>query len=106
MQIVNVARDFSRFPSGRFTKHGSTSGEGFRSKFLVGLIKAGKQVTVQMDGAIGYSSSFLEEAFGGTVRELHISAAQLKALLHIESSDQALIDEIYGYIDDAGRRSH
>jgi hypothetical protein len=34
MLKINIAKDFTRFPSGRFKKNGDTSGEGFREQFL------------------------------------------------------------------------
>lgn len=103
MQIINVAKDFTRFPSGRFKRNGETSGEAFRERFLENPLKEGKQITVELDGTIGYGSSFLEEAFGGLVRVLKISPQDLKLKLHIVSNDPALLEEVSGYIDDAGK---
>jgi hypothetical protein len=103
MLKINIAKDFTRFPSGRFRKNGSTSGEAFRQDFLEGPIKSGDQVTVELDGTIGYGSSFLEEAFGGLVRSLSIPAQKLKTLLILISSDPMLHDEIIGYIEDASK---
>lgn len=103
MKTINVAKDFTRFPSGRFKKNGSTSGEGFREDFLLPPLRAGEQITVELDGTIGYGSSFLEEAFGGLVRALQIQPTELKKLLHLKSDDPALLDEVIGYFDDAGR---
>jgi hypothetical protein len=104
MIVVNVARDFSRFPSGRMKSKGATSGEGFREKFLEPPLKEGEEVQVELDGTIGYGSSFLEEAFGGVVRSLKIPPEKLMKLLHIKSSDKGLVDEVCGYINDAQKR--
>ena len=103
MVKVNIAKDFNRFPSGRFSKNGDTSGQDFRIKFLEDPIKKGEEITIELDGTIGYGSSFLEEAFGGLVRSLAVSAVNLKSQLHLVSSDQLLIDEIVSYIDDAAQ---
>ena len=65
---INIAKDFNRFPSGRYKRLGTTSGEGFREQFLEQPLAAGKMITVELDGTIGYGSSFLEEAFGGLIR--------------------------------------
>ncbi len=101
MQTINVAKDFTRFPSGRYAKNGETSGEAFRERFLAPPIAEGKVVLVNLDGTIGYGSSFLEEAFGGLVRKLRLPSAELRPLLRLISTDSGLIDEINGYIDDA-----
>jgi hypothetical protein len=101
MQKINVAKDFTRFPSGRYKKNGDTSGEAFREKFLEGPVTKKEPVTIELDGTIGYGSSFLEEAFGGLVRKLQPSRNDLQPLLTLVSEDSSLIDEINGYIDDA-----
>lgn len=103
MVKINVAHDFTRYPSGRYKKNGGTSGEEFRERFLEDPVRRGDAVTVELDGTIGYGSSFLEEAFGGLVRRLGVPATQILNHLKIESKDQALIEEIMGYIEDAGR---
>jgi STAS-like domain of unknown function (DUF4325) len=102
MLKINIAKDFNRFPSGRFKRLGTTSGEGFRELFLETPLREGKKIIIELDGTIGYGSSFLEEAFGGLIRVLKISPVELKAKIHLVSEDPALIEEILGYIDDAG----
>lgn len=101
MQKISVAKDFTRFPSGRYKKNGDTSGEAFRERFLEGPIARKEQVVVDLDGTIGYGSSFLEEAFGGLVRKLKISRGEITALLQLVSEDASLVEEINSYIDDA-----
>lgn len=104
MIVVNIARDFTRFPSGRSKLKGDTSGEAFREKFLETPIREGKEITVELDGTIGYGSSFLEEAFGGLIRSLNIPPIRLLEILHVTSSDPTLVDEVQGYILDAQKR--
>jgi hypothetical protein len=103
---VNVAKDFTRFPSGRLMKFGNTSGEALRVKFLQPPISRGQSVTVELDDTIGYDSSFLEEAFGGLVRELKIAADDVLKLLTLKSEDSALVEEIVQYMRDAERQIH
>lgn len=104
MKIINVARDFTRFPSGRFKRNGSTSGETFREDFMEPLLKNGENISIELDGTIGYGSSFLEEAFGGLIRSLKISSNDLNLRLNLVSEDPTLIEEISSYIEDAGRK--
>ena len=70
---INIAKDYSKTPGGRFIKEGEYSGEDFREKILAPAFakckKNGEQLTVNLDGGYGYGSSFLEEAFGGLVRK-------------------------------------
>jgi hypothetical protein len=47
----------------------------------------GQLVVVVLDGTRGYLSSFLEEAFGGLVRERGFRKTELDRLLEIRSID-------------------
>lgn len=100
---VNVAKDFSRYPSGRFKRNGDTSGEAFREKFLYPHLKDEKSISVELDGTIGYGSSFLEEAFGGVARKLNLTSQELLKKITLVSSDKLLIEEIKQYIRDASK---
>lgn len=104
MKTINVARDFTRFPSGRYKRNGETSGEAFRERFLEEPLRRGEAISVELDGTIGYGSSFLEEAFGGLVRSLKIPPETLKLQLKLISADRLLVEEVNGYIDDASMR--
>ncbi|MET3229986.1 UNVERIFIED_ORG: hypothetical protein ABIC54_002171 [Burkholderia sp. 1263] len=94
---IQVARDFSRHPAGRFEKDGPYSGELFRRKHLAPYLKNGESVTVEMDGARGYGSSFLEEAFGGLIRE-GFTLAFVQEKVRILASNPSLEHEIQSYL--------
>lgn len=102
MIVVSVAKDFTRFPAGRYKRNGDTSGESFRERFLEEPLRRGEQITVEFDGTVGYGSSFLEEAFGGLVRSLNVSAQFVLDHLTLKSSDPSICDEVKEYIVDAG----
>ncbi|WP_119258904.1 STAS-like domain-containing protein [Shinella zoogloeoides] len=68
MRTISIADDFTKYPGGRYRKHGKGSGEEFRDDYLVPAIKNEEQLIIVLDGTAGYSSSFLEEAFGGLIR--------------------------------------
>ena len=99
---IDVARNFTPYPVGRNRSDGRYSGEAFRDDHLVPTLRAGA-VTVVMDGAKGYGSSFLEEAFGGLVRCCGFELSQLKERLLIETEDSLLRIEIWSYIEEADR---
>ena len=104
MISVSVARDFTRFPAGRYKRNGATSGEAFRERFLEQQLKDGEHIVVDLDGTVGYGSSFLEEAFGGVVRALRLPADVILQRLTLKSSDPAIVEEVKQYIVDAGRK--
>lgn len=98
---VNVAKDFSKYPAGRYRKNGSTSGEAFRDRFLLPALLRGEQIVVELDGTIGYGSSFLEEAFGGAVRAGKLPAETVLELIDIRTRDLSLKELVQRYIRDA-----
>lgn len=101
MKMINVAKDFSRFPAGRKADKGNTSGEAFRLQFIEPAIRDGEPISIELDGVIGYGSSFLEEAFGGAIRATGISVEKFFSLVHLVTSNSLLIKEIDRYIRDA-----
>lgn len=68
MKKINIGIDFSKTPMGRFKSDGNSSGEKFRDDVLIPALNANDSVEVIIDQAEGYGSSFLEESFGGLVR--------------------------------------
>lgn len=100
ISIVN----FSENPSGRYVTDGPNSGQRFRDEILVPALDSGSGVTVSLDGALGFGSSFLEEAFGGLVR-LGYKATELRNRMKIVTKIGIYEKRIWRYIDEeAGRR--
>lgn len=101
---ISIATDFSSVPLGRFPNDSLFNGTAFREKWLLPALAKHNSFQVDFDGAEGYGSSFLEEAFGGLVR-LHGFGPDeiLKRISLISNEDPTLIDEVRQYIQDAGR---
>ena len=60
----SVAKSFTRFPGGRRRQHGLHSGEEFRESIVLPLLSQHERVIFDLSGSAGYSSGFLDEAFG------------------------------------------
>ena len=101
MKTIDVGRDFSRVPVGRYVEDGSFTGEHFRLQLLEPAFKAGESVRVILDTTAGYGSSFLEEAFGGLVRSLKLAPAEVISRLTLDTDDPSLKEEILEYILEA-----
>lgn len=99
-RIISVSKEYSETPAGRFKKDGPKSGEEFRDKFLIPNLKNFKHIIVELDGVLGYGSSFLEEAFGGLIRK-GFTKDQIKKFIEIRSSYPIYLDRIWTYIEDA-----
>lgn len=102
MAKIAIAKEFSEYPAGRFRNDGPFSGEVFREDYLTPLLNKYDQVEVNFDGAMGYGSSFLEEAFGGLVRLRKFSRDVLHSKLLLKyNEDPIVINEVWSYIDSA-----
>lgn len=83
LNSINIARDYTAYPGGRYPADGKGNGTTFREKFLLPIITQGKTADVILDGAAGYPSSFLDEAFGGLVRNCGFTPDQVLGAFHI-----------------------
>lgn len=97
-KIISVAADFSKFPAGRYRSDGPYSGQAFKDELLVPALRRTGAVRVLLDGTMGYGSSFLEEAFGGLIRENGYTPDDLEDRLTLEARDSSLIKEVWGYV--------
>lgn len=76
MRIVikyQISTQYTDTPGLRYRSQGNFSGEDFREVVLIPLLNQAKEkndtIEINLDGTYGYPTSFLEEAFGGLVRE-------------------------------------
>jgi hypothetical protein len=86
MFTVNIAKDFSKVPAGRTDDDGDFNGTKFRRKHLVPALKANEFVQVILDHTEGFGSSFLDEAFGGLVKEEGFSREEIQRRLSFVAS--------------------
>ena len=104
--ITIYIKDFSITPGSRYRDEGkkSHSGQEFREDFLEPnfkkIIDTDKKIIVNLDGTIGYGTSWLEEVFGGLARQYGNDVVGEK-LLFISEEEPYLIDDIKQYIKDA-----
>lgn len=107
--IVKIATDFSRTPGVRYESEGEFSGEKFRKEVLLPkFIEAQKQkvkLEVVLDGTAGLGTSFLEESFGGLIREDGVDYHVLiGTLIFISNENPDYIEEIKEYMKEAYER--
>lgn len=86
MAVIRVI-DRCPYPGGRYVADGPYSGEFFREEVLrpqlTAAISSREVLTVVLDGAPGYGSSFLEEAFGGLIRTGAFRAQDVRTWLKV-----------------------
>ncbi len=110
-KMIEIAKDFSRFPAGRFYTDGPYSGQKFLEELLLPMLQETTSqgtIKIDLDRTRGYGSSFLEEAFGGMVRKTR--PVSLEEALHkikfISEEDDTLVPEIHEYMTDAFNDQH
>jgi hypothetical protein len=101
---LKVATEFTYTPGPRLRSEGDYSGEEFLAKLLrprfLTALELGTRLQINLDGAAGYPSSFLEEAFGGLAREF--GSAKVESHIEIVCNDEPyLAEQIQRYIRDA-----
>ncbi|MBJ2225721.1 STAS-like domain-containing protein [Pseudomonas carnis] len=102
MFTINVVNDFSKKPYGRYPNEGDC-GQDFRQKLLVPALNAHQKVHVVLDGYNRYGRSFLDEAFGGLIREEGFKWADLKSRLTYTHSKVKSIESLIEERLDAAR---
>jgi hypothetical protein len=106
-KMLTIAKDFARFPGPRLREEGPNSGQQFRDDLLLPALRDladGERLVVDLDGARGYTASFLEEAFGGLVRVCGMPKRDLNRFLVVQASDPSIkywAKKIPEYIEDA-----
>ena len=105
---INIASEFSAFPAGRFEIDGPFNGLKFQTEKLLDPVleaeRTNSKVIISLDGLQSCGSSFLEEAFGGLVRNNHIKKKNLLKVIEVQYSAAHLkrfCDAIFRYINEA-----
>ncbi|MEX2345698.1 MAG: STAS-like domain-containing protein [Balneolaceae bacterium] len=103
---IKIARDFNYSPGPRYIDEGKNSGEKFRKEILKDAfsraITENKRVIVDLDGTDGYGTSFLEESFGGLIRDEGLAYDEIiKRLEIISNEEDYLKNDVYEYLKDA-----
>lgn len=104
---LNLAREFTTTPGPRKRSEGKFSGEQFREELLEKRFReaesADAMLHVNLDGAVGYPTSFLEEAFGGLARIFGVEKV-LKRIEITSKNEPYLIQDIRRYIQEANKK--
>jgi len=87
IKMINVIRDFSKSPYGRYPSDGDWNGQAFRTKFLTPALRASDKVVVDLTGYNRYGRSFIDEAFGGLIREDGFTKQELDSKLEYHHYD-------------------
>ena len=109
---INIGREFSPDPAGRYREDGDSSGEAFREDILKAAVLAlgpGEMLRIIIDDNVeGYGSSFLSEGFAGMVKYGYITSDELMSKIDIVFTNKDFgfyKDKIHQYIKEADYNS-
>jgi hypothetical protein len=106
MREINIAKEYTKTPGGRFKKDGDFSGQDFRDTILIPeyrkAIENNEVLRIILDGGYGYGSSFLEESFGGLVRKL--GKIDIDKIEIVSEEEPQLVNDIKQYMADENIR--
>ena len=101
MGRIDIYKDFSDTPGGRYRDEGDFSGEQFREEHLLPMLQMcqdnGEKLVINFDNCFGFATSFLEEAFGGLVR-IYKKRGVLKDIEIVSNDDETIPGLVSKYI--------
>ena len=108
MAKLNIGKEFSKDPAGRYYTDGDGSGEEFREKFLLPHLRTLEKneiLEIILDDEVeGYGSSFLVEGFAGIVKFGYFQGSELLEKIELKFSDpdfEFYKEKIIQYINEA-----
>jgi hypothetical protein len=112
MNTLNIGKDFSGDPAGRYRSDGGANGEKFREDFLKPKLlelAEGQQLNIILDDDVeSYGSSFLTEGFAGMVKYGYMQRHELINKLVFTYSDEDFEfyeNKVLQYINEANFNS-
>lgn len=99
-----MTNEFTRFPGGRLRVHGEFSGQEFREDVALPLLSEFEFVEFDLGGSAGFSSGFLDEAFGELGLILGLSECR-RRLKFVAPDDEEAVNIVWERIADASRES-
>lgn len=100
---ITIVKDFNPKPYGRYIADGDGCGELFRKNVLAPKLREYEKVHVNLDGYNRYGRSFIDEAFGGLIREENFSWSELQRKLTYSHSLVKSIETLIKERIDAAR---
>lgn len=98
-KFINVVKDFSKSPYGRYSKEveqgeEDTTGERFRKEWLIPALHQYDKVIVNLTDYNRYARSFIDEAFGGLISSGEFTLQDLQHKLVYQHDDLPSIVEL------------
>lgn len=93
--------EYTDMPIGRDALDGPKNGKDFRENHLIPALNEYEIVKVDFNGTLGTAPSFLEEVFGGLVRNGYIAASELYRRVIVIYKFESVKNNVKKYIKEA-----
>lgn len=97
MKNYKFATEFTKYPGPRFIRLGKKSGEEFRETVLRPIFEENNIIDIDATGVLGFSPSFLDEAFSPLAEEFGIETFKKTIKFHSDD-DNKLFDKMMAYV--------
>lgn len=92
----DFAKEFAKYPGGRFKRLGPSSGEEFRDDVLRPMLEKADRIDIDGSGVItSFSPSFLDECFGQLATEM--GKEEFEKRIRLSSKDSPDLSEKLAY---------
>lgn len=105
---IDICRQFSDVPAGRYYRDGKFTGQKFREEFVRPYLDDGRNVVLNIDGVESLPSSFWEEVFGGLIRAGY-SESSVRNRISVETTEPILARYkalAWKFVDEEVARQH
>ena len=99
METLTIAKDYSKFPGGRYSEDGEGNATDFRENYLVPMLEKNAPFILDLNGVVYYPISFIDEVFGGLVRMKRYSEEQLIDLIKFKATDSNLFRTVENILE-------
>lgn len=96
-----LVSEYTDMPIGRDGLDGPKNGKDFRENHLIPALRECEIVKVDFNGTLGTAPSFLEEVFGGMVRNRHMTAVELLRRVPVVYKFESVKNNVKKYIREA-----
>lgn len=93
--------DYTDMPIGRNSLDGPKNGLDYLENHVLKALDKYEFVTIDFNGTLGTTPSFLEEVFGGLVRNRYITRDELKRRVKVLYKYQSVLNTIERFINEA-----
>ena len=105
---INIAKDFTDTPGGRYREDGDFSGQQFLEELLRPAYEEakrdGKKLIIELDDVCGYPSSFVSGSFGKLSADSRKGKNDLLSCIEFISSSPTRISRFIAEIEDPTQR--